>query len=107
MNAVMNELVLPEREEITLKPCKGFPRRLLIEWEPHGVKVTMCARAFGWLALISLEHAQLSLVASKPLTLQQPIYCLRAGKTSFQLSPREFDSLAAKLEPRGVKVTRP
>jgi hypothetical protein len=100
---------LPEREEIELKPCKGFPRRLYIDWGPLRASVYVRTRNHDCLAETRVKHAEISLMAHDISTVQahKVVYCLYAGEASFRLSPREFETLVAKLEPRGVEVTRP
>lgn len=100
---------LPEREEIELKPCKGFPRRLCIDWGPSRTSVHLRTRDHQWLAESRVRHAEVSLMAHDITTLQSQkiVYCLYLGDATFQVSQREFETLAAKLEPRGVKVTKP
>jgi hypothetical protein len=99
---------LPEREEIILKPCKGFPRRLIIDWGPSRASVYLHARNHDCLAEARVKHVEISLMAHDITTprTRKIVYCLYMGEASFRVSPREFETLAAKLEPRGVKVTR-
>jgi hypothetical protein len=107
--ATDGQVQLPEPEEITLKPSKGFPRRLIIEWAARRVEVTLTTAKGALLVWTTARHADVTLVARDQSTyrsLPKTSYNLWAGEPSFKLSEREFETLAAKLEPRGVKVTR-
>lgn len=112
MSAVMTEATpitasgLPERDKIELKPCKGYPRWLILEWDRYGVLVSMSTGKFQPLAWARAQHTHISLVSRRISELIY-YYCLYAGEASFRLSRREFDTLRAWLEPRGVEVRLP
>lgn len=105
----IGEQVQPEREEIVLKPSKEFPRAMTVEWDQHGVVVTLNAKNFQWLIRTRVGHAEVMLRAQSLMLLgeEMTIHVLRAGEASFHLSEREFETLRAKLGPRGVRVNTP
>lgn len=96
------------REEITLKPSKGFPRQLIVEWTARRVCITLYATSkHQWLA--SVYASEISLLSQPHVfDANQTVYSLNAvgNDASFNISAKDFEALCAKLEPRGVKIYR-
>lgn len=104
--AISDRVEPPEHEEINFAPCKGFPRRLMIEWDGAYVRVTLRTRNFEALARATVKACDIRMFGFR-LTFepQTIVYQLHAADAVFHLSQREFETLRAKLQPRGVEVS--
>jgi hypothetical protein len=74
---------------------------LVVECLSHAVYVTLTTRKHQLLVWTKAEPAEVKFHVTKSGS-----YHLWAGAPSFKLSQQEFETLRAKLEPRGIKVDR-
>lgn len=115
MSAAMTEITavppaLPVSEDIRLKPNKQFRRELHIWWGPSRTSVNVLSKNHETIASARVDNKQIVLWACRivsPDNSQKVVYSLDTGEATFYVTQREFETLRAKLEPRGVRVRLP